>query len=202
MQTSLSCSSARASAVTNSDDASTAARMRSLAQLARPTVHELRGALSSMTMHLELIPSALDGQDEPSSRTRLAGYLAVVRGECGRLQRIAEAFLGLAALPGGTGSVDLAALVGSVLEAVRPLAVARRVRLELGACAPQTCEVPDREAPRQRLLDAVLDVLATAPSGSLVRVDLLAAERRVSVTVDDGAPVQIALLGSPEAGDA
>jgi signal transduction histidine kinase len=125
-----------------------------------------------------------------------------VRRECGRLQRIAEAFLDLAALPGGTGGVDLAALVGSVLDAVRPLAVARRVRLELGACAPRTCEVPDREAPRQRLLEAVLDVLATAPGGSLVRVDLLPAEQRVSVTVDDGAPMQVSLLGSPEAGNA
>jgi signal transduction histidine kinase len=190
-----------ASAVTNSDDASTAARMRSLAQLARPTIHELRGALSSMTMHLELIASALDGQDEASSRARLAGYLAVVRGECGRLQRIAEAFVGLAALPGETGVVDLAALVGGVLDAVRPLAVARRVRLELGACAPQTCEVPDREAPRQRLLEAVLDVLGTAPGGSLVRVDLLPAAQRVSVAVDDEARVQVALLG-PEVGDA
>jgi signal transduction histidine kinase len=190
-----------ASAVTNSDDASTAARMRSLAQLARPTVHELRGALSSMTMHLELIASALDGQDEASSRARLAGYLAVVRGECRRLQRIAEAFVDLAALPGGTGVVDLAALVGGVLDAVRPLAVARRVRLELGACAPQTSEVRDREAPRQRLLEAVLDVLATAPGGSLVRVDLLPAAQCVSVAVDDEARVQVALL-DPEVGDA
>jgi len=155
-----------------------------------------------MTMHIELIASALDGRDEECSRARLAGYLAVVRRECGRLQRIAEAFLDLAALPGGTGGVDLAALVGSVLDAVRPLAVARRVRLELGACAPRTCEVPDREAPRQRLLEAVLDVLATAPGGSLVRVDLLPAEQHVSVTVDDGAPMQVSLLGSPEAGNA
>jgi signal transduction histidine kinase len=191
----------RVSAVTNSDDASTAARMRSLAQLARPTVHELRGALSSMTMYLELIASVLDGQDEASSRERLARYLAVVRGECGRLQRIAEAFVDLAVIPGGTGSVDLAALVGGVVDAVRPLAVARRVRLELGECAPQPCEVGDREATRQRLLEAMLDVLATAPGGSLVRVDLLPAERRVSVAVDDGAPVQVGLLG-PEARDA
>ena len=154
-----------------------------------------------MTMYLELIAGVLDGQDEAASRARLAGYLAVVRGECGRLQRIAEAFVDLAALPGGTDVVDLAALVGSVLDAVRPLAVARRVRLELGACPPQTCEASDREAPRQRLLETVLDVVATAPSGSLVRVDLLPAAQRVSVAVDDQAPVEVALV-DPETGDA
>jgi len=156
-----------------------------------------------MTMYLELIAGTLDGQDQASARERLARYLAVVRGECGRVQRIAEAFVDLAALPGGTGAVDLAAVVGSVVDAVRPLAVTRRVRLELGACAPQTCEVCDREAARQRLLEGVLEVLATAPGGSLVRVDLLPAEQRVSVTVDDGAPVKVALLGPEEAaGDA
>src|SRR4029077_6328628 len=160
-----------------------------LAQLARPTAHELRGTLSSMTMHLQLLANALHEQGEQASRARSERYLEVVRDECGRLQRIAEAFLDLAALPGDGGAVDLAAVVRSVIDAVRPLAASRRVRLELRARAPQACGLPDREASRQRLLDAVLGLLATAPAGSVVRLDPLPASRSVSVAVADGAPV-------------
>jgi signal transduction histidine kinase len=192
----------RASAVTNPDDASTAARMRALAQLARPTAHELRGTLSSMTLHLQLLANALNEQGEQAFRARSERYLAVVRDECGRLQRIAEAFLDLVALPGNGGEVDLADVVRSVVDAVRPLAAGRRVRLELGECAPQACELPDREASRQRLLDAVLERLATAPAGSVVRLDLLPASRSVSVAVADAAPVHVGLLASAERGDA
>jgi signal transduction histidine kinase len=155
-----------------------------------------------MTMHLELLANALTEQDEQSARTRGQRYLAVVRDECGRLQRIAEAFLDLAALPGGRQEVDLAALVRSVTDAVRPLAAGRRVRLELGECAPQTCELPDREASRQRLLDAVMELLATAPAGSVVRLDLVPASRGVSVVVADTTPVHVALLASAEGDDA
>jgi hypothetical protein len=89
-----------------------------------------------------------------------------------------------------------------VVDAVRPLAAGRRVRLELGECAPQACELPDREASRQRLLDAVLERLATAPAGSVVRLDLVPASRGVRVAVADGAPVQVGLVASAEPGDA
>ena len=63
-------------------------------------------------------------------------------------------------------------------------------------------ELPDREASRQRLLDAVLERLATAPAGSAVRLDLVPASRSVSVAVAVGAPVHVGLLASADRGDA
>jgi signal transduction histidine kinase len=186
----------------NPDDASVAARMRALAQLARPTAHELRGKLGSVSMHLELLANVLSEQDEQSGRARGERHLAVVRDECGRLQRIAEAFLDLAALPGGRQRIDLAALVRSVIDAVRPLAASRRVRLELGDCAPETCELPDREASRQRLLEAILEGLAIAPAGSVVRLDLVPESRSVSLVVAGASPIHVALLSPAEPCDA
>jgi signal transduction histidine kinase len=183
------------------DDASPAARMRALAQLARPTAHELRGALGSMTMHLELLAGVLDQEDGALARTHGQRYLAVLREECGRLQRVADAFLALAA-PGGTGETDLSALVAGVVDAVRPLALGRRVRLELTECAPLLHELPDREASRQRLLDAVLDAINRARAGAVVRLDLVPAGHRVRVAVGDGVPLDLPLLASPEHGDA
>jgi len=184
------------------DDAFTAARMRSLAQLARPTVHDLRGTLGSMTMHLDLLASVLADQADEPARERSRRYLEVLRQECRRLQLSAEAFLDLASLARETGEVDVASLVGRVIDAVRPLANARRVRLELGECEPEACDVPDRESSRQRLLDALLDVLAAAPPGSIVRMELVPAQLRVRMAIDDAAPIDVPLLASAEPGDA
>jgi len=183
------------------DDAFTAARMRSLAQLARPTVHDLRGTLSSMTMHLDLLASALaDHGDEARERGRR--YIDVLRQECVRLQRSAEAFLDLASSAGEAGEVDVGALVSRVVDAVRPLASAHRVRLELAPCTANVCDLPERESSRQRLLDALFDVLAAAPPGSVVRMELVPAELGVRMTIDGAAPVHVSLLAPAEPGDA
>jgi len=155
-----------------------------------------------MTMHLELLAGVLDQEDGASARTHGQRYLAVLREECRRLQRVADAFLALAALPGGTGETDLAALVAGVVDAVRPLALGRRVRLELTECAPLLHELADREASRQRLLDAVLDAINRARVGAVVRLDLVPAGHRVRVAVGDGVPIDLPLLVSQEPGDA
>ena len=192
---------ARASTVTNPDDASTAARMRALAQLARPTAHELRGALSSMTMHLELLAGVLDEQHEPDTLARRERYFAVLRQECGRMQRVADAFLGLAAPLDGPGEVDLAALVAGVIDAVRPFALGRGVRLELAGCAPLVRQVPDREPSRQRLLDAALEAIAAAQAGAVIRIHVIPAEQCVRLEVGDGAPLDVPLFVSTESSD-
>ena len=175
------------------DDPIIAARMRALAQLARPTTHELRGALSAMLIHLELLAGALDDADAPL-RERCQRYLEVLREECARLQRVADGFVRLAALPAGPKDTDLGALVASVLDAARPVAVARRVRLQGGPYPTILRLLPEPETCRQHLLDAILDALAAAPPGSAVNIALETDGLRASVQVEAGASVEIALL--------
>jgi signal transduction histidine kinase len=179
------------------DDVLAIARMRSLARLARPTAHELHGALSALYIHLELLAGALDS-DDTAVRERRQRHLEVVREECRRLQRIVDAFLTLAALPDGAAELDLGVLVNAVVEAVRPLAAARRVRLEAPAWAPGGCTGPQAEGCRQRLLDVLLDALVAAPPGSTVHVDPVPDGRSVRVQGADGACVDVTLPAPEE----
>src|SRR5262249_60533919 len=105
------------------DDAFTAARMRSLVCLARPTAHELRGALNAMQMHLALLSGVLDEPPDAPTIERRRRYLDVVGDECRRLQGVVSAFLDLVAPPDRTGETDPASLVAGIVDAVRPLAV-------------------------------------------------------------------------------
>src|SRR5262245_37949561 len=101
------------------DDALITARMGVLTRLARPTLHDLRGALSALQIHLELLAGVVDGEDQATSARRQR-YLMVLREESARLQRISEAFIGLAALPSNPGEMEAGVLVAEVVEAARP----------------------------------------------------------------------------------
>ena len=130
------------------------ARMRSLARLAPSTVHEVRGALSAMQIHVELLAAPCAGEN-PADRARRERYLAVLREQCARLQRLTIAYLDLATLPGDPGGGDAAALVTGVVAAAEPLAAARKVRLESGESARVPARVRPGELRRQELLEAV-----------------------------------------------
>ena len=179
------------------DDPVSTARMRSLARLARPTAHEVRGALSALHIHLELLAGALD-TDEAAVRERRARHLAVVKEECGRLQRVTDAFLALAALPAASADADAATLAAGVVEAVRPLAITRHVRLESTPVAPRPCAGAQIEVWRQHLLDALVETLAAAASGSTVRVDPAPDGRSIRVQGSEGGGVDVPL---PAPGD-
>src|SRR5262245_48705384 len=182
-------------------DALSSARMRSLARLARPTAHEVRGALSALHIHLELLAGAL-GTDETALRERGTRYLGVLKDECARLQRLMEAFLALAALPDAAADGDTATLVAGVVDAVRPLATTRRVRMEATPVAPKPCAGPALEAGRQRLLEALIEAIAVAVPGSAVHVEPAPGGGSVRVRGADGASVDVPLLAREGGADA
>lgn len=174
-------------------DAVNAARMRSLARLARATAHDLRGASNAISIHLELLAGTLDEPADSETRGRSARYLAVLREQNERLVRTANAFLDLTVLPGGSGEIDLAALVSEIGLAVHPLAIERRVHLEIGEMPAAQRLVPDQEDCRQRLLDAVIDVLAEAPPGATLRLVLRPGGRNACVQLENGSTGTVAV---------
>jgi len=175
--------------------------MHCLARLARPTAHEVRGALSALHIHLELVAGALD-TDDATVRDRRSRHLAVLREECARLQRVTDAFIALAALPDRPGDSDFGTILSGVLEAVRPLATTRRVHLEAVPFAPGMCPGAELEVSRQRVLDALVETLEAAAAGSVVRVEPASGGGSVRVQGTDGACVEVPLPVTRSGSDA
>ena len=163
--------------------------MRSLARLARPTAHEVRGALSAIHIKLELLGGTLAADDE-AARPHLAG----LKEQCKRIRHLTDAFLTLAALPDDApADADAGTLVAQVVDAVRPLAAASRVALESAPVAPQLCAGAGIEACRQRLLDVLIEALAGATAGSTIHVGPAAGGGAVRVRDAAGACTDVAL---------
>jgi signal transduction histidine kinase len=174
-----------------------AARMRSLARLARPTAHEVRGALSAIYIKLELLGGTL-AADEAAARRHLAG----LKEQCTRIQRLTDAFLTLAALPDAPADADAGTMVALVVDAVRPLAAASRVALESTPVASQPCSGPGIEACRQRLLDVLIEALASATAGSAIHVGPVASGGAVRVRDAAGTCTDVALPSGENRPDA
>ena len=173
------------------------ARMRSLARLARPTAHEVRGALSAIHIKLELLGGTL-AADEAAARQ----HLASLKEQCTRIQRLTEAFLTLAALSEAPADADAGSVVSLVVDAVRPLAAASRVALESTPVAPQPCSGPGIEACRQRLLDVLIEALTNAAAGSAIHVEPVAGGGAVRVRDAAGACTDVALPTGENSPDA
>ena len=182
------------------DDLTSAARMRALAQLARLTAHELHGALNALRSHLELLAGTMTSPEVGKDRHR--GHLDVVRSECSRVQRVADAFLALASPPGGSTPIDLGAVIAGVVEAVRPVALMRRVQLEGGPYPSVVSDPRAIEGRRQRVLDALLAVLGDAPPGSTVSVVVADAGKYTRIERAGGPPVTVTLAARGGGGDA
>ena len=162
--------------------------MRSLARLARPTAHEVRGALSAIHIKLELLGGTL-AADEEAARQHLAG----LKEQCKRIQHLTDAFLTLAALPDAPADADAGTLVAQVVDAVRPLAAASRVALESAPVPPQRCAGAGIESCTQRLLDVLIEALAGATAGSTIHVGPAAGGGAVRVRDAAGACTDVAL---------
>lgn len=179
------------------DDGFGAARFLDLVRLARPTAHEVRGACSTMAIHLELTRSALGTVPDGALRDQLARHLDVLERERERLLAATQAFLALVATPGAPAEpVDVAALVHETIAALRPLAIERRVRLDLtGTSVPVEVTAP-RERLRQQLLDLLLPALERAAEGAELSVRVAARGDAVAVTMDAAPALTIPRRGS------
>ncbi|HXJ36596.1 MAG TPA: hypothetical protein VMS22_21375 [Candidatus Eisenbacteria bacterium] len=150
-----------------------------------------------MAIHLELTRSALGTVPDGALRDQLARHLDVLERERERLLAATQAFLALVATPGAPAEpVDVAALVHETIAALRPLAIERRVRLDLtGTSVPVEVTAP-RERLRQQLLDLLLPALERAAEGAELSVRVAARGDAVAVTMDAAPALTIPRRGS------
>ncbi len=129
-----------------------------LSRLVARLAHEVRNPLSSLDIHVQLLQEDL-AQSEPAVRDKMAGRLAVIRGELKRLEEIVENFLRLSGPSAlNLGPVDLAQLLQHVRELIEPEASGQQIRIAVSL--PDA--LPVLRADAGQLTQAVLNVVLNA----------------------------------------
>jgi signal transduction histidine kinase len=140
------------------------ARLRSLARLAAPLAHDLRGAASTVAVHAALLAGAPDVDDDPAARARRARWGAALDEARERILALVERFLGEVHEPSlDADAFDLRTLAGDAVALLAPAAGARRRTLSLVAAPEPVPVVASRDVVLQALVDVALAALDTAP---------------------------------------
>ncbi|GAA2147827.1 HAMP domain-containing sensor histidine kinase [Kitasatospora kazusensis] len=144
--------------------------------------HQLRNPLAALLLRVELLGMELpEGHDEE---------LVGVREEGLRLARVLDDLLGLATAEHARPEperVDLTALVLSRIDAWRPVAEQRRIRLDWDG--PALAVGLADPIGFGSALDAVIDnALKFTPAGEQVRLGIESGKREITVTVSDAGP--------------
>jgi len=135
------------------------ARMRTLSTLSRDTVHELRGAASGLTLHVELLARELAQSPSPA-RERQQRTIDDIRGASQRLLAIAETFVRHATVDPTPGPVDVAEIARALVSLCRPYAARRHVAVELASLSPAPLVAyASRDLVLQGVLELMIDVL-------------------------------------------
>jgi heavy metal sensor kinase len=160
---------------------------RSFAQIRRFTAdasHELRTPLTVLRSEVEV------GLGRTLTVAEHRDLLGAILEELGRMSRLTDQLLTLSRRDAGVEhlvavTLDLGPVVGGVVEALRPLAEAKGVRLRLEAEAPSCPVAGDEALLRQVFINLLDNALKYTPEGGEVTVRLGQAGRAAIVVVAD-----------------
>jgi len=164
-------------------------RLAAMGELASTVAHEVRNPLNAIAMSARRLraefasaPSSADGAAEAAERDEL---LSVLEGETQRINRIVQQFLDFARPPRlDLQPTDLTELLGGLVEAQRPLAESRGVRLELVAPTQAPARV-DAGQLRQALENLVRNATDASPEGGQVTITLRSSPDEHAIEVRD-----------------
>jgi two-component system sensor histidine kinase CreC len=144
--------------------------------------HEVKAPLAAIRGAAELL-----GEDMPAEQRQK--FLANIRSESARIQRIVEQLLELTSLEARkalaqTESIEAASLVAEVAETMQPACRAENVTLTAGGGAGVRL-TGERFLLRQALVNLVQNALDFSPAGGEVTLRALAENGRVVFTVED-----------------
>src|SRR4051794_13733329 len=141
-----------------------------LAELAGGFIHDLKNALGTVSLNLQLLLEDLADPQSPRERRALerAGRL---KGECERLTGLSEDFLRFARVTDlDRAETDLAALVDEMLDFFGPMARAQGVEVKSYVPAGLPAVLLDRQLFKQALLNLLLNAQQAMPSGGEVAI--------------------------------
>lgn len=154
--------------------------------------HELRTPLSSILGYIELLQDG-DGGELPADAQKM---LKVIERNGQRLSTLVENVLALSVLDSGTelGSVpmDLVPLLDSVVTDLLPLAVRKRVSIQLAPADSAQQVRGMRELLERVFVNVLSNAVKFTPDGGLVTLSFLSDDATVRVTIEDSG------IGIPE----
>jgi signal transduction histidine kinase len=162
-------------------------RLAAVGKIAAQITHEVRNPLSSIGLNAELLEEELEAMDGPRQRIQEAKALtrAIVK-EVDRLTEITEEYLRFARLPRPRlEHEDLAAIVSSLLEFLRPELQANGIAVE-AKLDPALQVAADEHQLRQALLNLLRNAGEAMPHGGQLTVAARAVDaRNIELRISD-----------------
>lgn len=150
--------------------------------------HELRTPIAALKGAIEILETG--GKEKPEVRDE---FLATMRHEANRLQRLVDNLFTLAQVDSGRLHLHLKPepaeeMVRVVATAMRPLANGAGIAVEADTDAPNTLVVVDRDRITQVLVGFVDNAVKHSKPGDVVRVSVVAGGEAVRFAVSDTGP--------------
>ena len=158
-----------------------ASRLASISRLTSGAAHEIKNPLNSITLHLEVLKTKLDG-----SSADAAAEMEVIGREIRRLDRVVKSFLDFTRpVDVKMERVDLVSLLHEVTTLVRPHADRQKVRVDLREQANSAPVQGDRDLLIQAILNVVVNGIQAMEQGGRLQIRTELASGACLVTIRD-----------------
>jgi len=149
--------------------------------------HELRTPLTAIRAYVDAM---LGSPPESFDREQIARFLRVISEETQRLARLIESVLDLSRFDSGhlrlrRQSVDMAEIVGEVVQLLEPVGQAGQVTLKMAATATDTRVDADRDQMRQLVLHLGSNAVKFTPAGGTMTFRLEGDAHEITLRVED-----------------
>ncbi|MDB4970214.1 MAG: hybrid sensor histidine kinase/response regulator [Myxococcales bacterium] len=163
-----------------------AEKLAAVGTLAAGLSHEIKNPLNAAALQLTVLERRL--KRLPNLPPDIFEPLVLVQSEIKRLAAFLDEFLQFARpRESSSAPVDVAQLIGQVIELLRPQAVAAQLTLEADLGALPSLPA-DAARLRQSLVNLVLNAIEATPAGGAVRLVAAVEGDHLSVCVDDSGP--------------
>jgi signal transduction histidine kinase len=166
-----------------------ASQMRSLPHLYRVLAHDLKAPLNAMQLTVELLSDPQGALADPAREAKRQRYLAVLKEELTRLDRILQTMLGRNEPIGSVArTFDFREIVQETVALLTPQARRQRVGLDTQVPEEPVRVTGYRDRLKQAFLNVVINGLEAMPAGGSLAIKLLREEETTSVLCQDTGP--------------
>lgn len=168
--------------------AADAEALNAMAPLALGLAHEIRNPLNAAVLELHLLGRSIEKLPD-ETRDPMKRRVSIVESEIKRLERLLSEFLELARPRAPQRErVDLARVLGDVVELEEEALAAHRVALERDLKEGEAIAIGDVEKLKQVALNLVVNALDVMPDGGRLRVASGASDGEVWMAIGDSGP--------------